>query len=99
LGLDGDIQCFSQKLDVFYKSSVRLLKAYIKEFKRFFEFQMMDVSDFIESKKKLSGKELKEEIDRQLQFLEELNLNMPASVVIGPFEVRVKRICKELIVK
>ncbi|CAO1300538.1 unnamed protein product [Diamesa serratosioi] len=97
--LDVNIQDRINHLQLCYQKSLIPLLAYAKEFERYVEFKSMSINEYIKSIKVKSSQEIKEEINFQLKAIEELEVNLPANIIIGPYSINVNLLKQSLIAK
>lgn len=98
---DDEIQ--NQMFDIrrCYQVVLIPLRAYAKEYQKFIEFMSHDNADFAQSfiEGDKTPKETKEKISLQLTSIEEIELTVPMTIVIGPFQINVNSLKKDMIVK
>jgi dynein heavy chain, axonemal len=97
--LDEDIQGPIQRLRQCFCSCLIPLRAYAREFKKFLQIETLNVFEHVASFRESSSEEIVKEIYQQLKSIEDLDASLPTTIVIGPFQISVESVKKNLIVK
>ncbi|CAO1366669.1 unnamed protein product [Diamesa hyperborea] len=97
--LDNIIQDHINHLQLCYKKPLIPLLAYAKEFEQYVEFKNMNINDYLKNIKHKTSQEIKEEINFQVKAIEELEVNLPANIIIGPYSINVNLLKQNLIAK
>ena len=99
--LDDEIQNQIFHLQRSYKICLIPLRAYAKEFRKFIELKNLNISDYVQVWKESdkTSNEFKEEISFQLKSIEKIELTVPTTIVIGPFQISVSELKTDLLVK
>lgn len=98
--LDDDVQGQIRHLQRCYEACLIPLRAYAREFRQFIVVKTLNVADYVRSCKEdgKTSEEMKREISHQLMSIDEIELTVPQTIVIGPFRINVA-LKKDLIVK
>lgn len=99
--MDKEIQKQIQHLRRCYQVSLIPLCAYAREYRRFIEFKNLNILDYVQCLRESNktSKEMKMEILLQQKSIDEIELNVPSTIVIGPFQISVSALKQDLIVK
>lgn len=98
---DDEIQNQIFHLRRCYQTCLIPVRAYAQEYRRFGELMSRDNVDFVRTWKESNrtSKETKEKISHQLKSIQEIELTVPSTIVIGPFHINVSSMKKDLIAK
>jgi hypothetical protein len=101
--LDEEIQAQFRHVERCYSSCEKPLRAFAQEFTRFKDLRNLIIPEFVRTFRQKSecktAKEVEKEISFQLKAIEEIELTVPLTLVIGPFQVDIGGLKEELIVK
>lgn len=97
--LDDDVQEQIRRVRWRYDKCLEPLRSFAETFRRFKEFKTLVIPDVVRGLSRAASDELKDEISRQLKAIDEIELSVPATNVIGPFRVNVAGLKSDLIVK
>lgn len=99
--LDDEIQNQIFHLRSCYQTCLIPMRAYAREYRRFEELKSRDNVDFVRTwgESDRTSKEMKEKISHQLESIREIELTVPSTIVIGPFQISVSSMKKDLIAK
>lgn len=97
--LDDDVQEQIRRVRRCYEEVLAPLRAFAEKFRPFKDFKALIIPDYVRSLNDKTSDEMKDEISRQLKAIDEIELSVPATIVIGPFRVNVANLKSDLIVK
>lgn len=99
--LDDEVQKQIHHISRCYQQCSIPLHAYAEEFRKFVDIKSLNIPKYVRRLKESdkTSKEVKEEILQQLKSIDEIELTVPPTIVIGPFQIDVSAMKKDLVVK
>lgn len=99
--LDDEIQNQISIIQHSYQVCIIPLKAYANEYLKFVDFKRMNNAEFILGMQDndVKAKDMRELIATQVKSIEEIELTVPSTIVIGAFQIDMKSLKKDLLVK